>query len=54
VCLGVRDPSRVAEQLRARGIDVDSRPGTGIRMSLHPCNLHDEVDRVLAELRRGV
>jgi selenocysteine lyase/cysteine desulfurase len=54
VCLGVRDPGRVAGQLRARGIDVDSRPGTGIRLSLHPCNLHDEVDRVLAELRRGV
>jgi selenocysteine lyase/cysteine desulfurase len=54
VCLGVRDPGRVAEQLRARGIDVDTRPGTGIRLSLHPCNLRDEVDRVLAELRRGV
>jgi selenocysteine lyase/cysteine desulfurase len=52
MCLGVRDPGRVAEQLRTRGIDVDTRPGTGIRLSLHPCNLHDEVDRVLAELRR--
>jgi kynureninase len=54
VCLGVRDPARIAEQLRARGIDVDTRPGTGIRLSLHPCNLPDEVDRVLAELRRYV
>ncbi|HEX3477024.1 MAG TPA: aminotransferase class V-fold PLP-dependent enzyme [Kofleriaceae bacterium] len=54
VCLGVRDPGRVAEQLRARGIDVDTRPGTGIRLSLHPCNLRDEVDRVLAELRRCI
>lgn len=54
VCLGVRDPDRVAAQLRARGIDVDTRPGTGIRLSLHPCNLRDEVDRVLAELRRDV
>ena len=52
VCLGVPDPRRVAEQLRACGIDVDTRPGTGIRLALHPCNLHDEVDRVLAELRR--
>lgn len=52
VCLGVRDPGRVAEQLRTRGIDVDTRPGTGIRLSLHPCNLHDEVDHVLAQLRR--
>jgi kynureninase len=54
VCLGVRDPGRVAEQLRARGIDVDTRPGTGIRLSLHPCNLPEEVDQVLAELRRFV
>jgi selenocysteine lyase/cysteine desulfurase len=54
VCLGVRDPGRVAEQLRARRIDVDTRPGTGIRLSLHPCNLPDEVDHVVAELRRFV
>jgi selenocysteine lyase/cysteine desulfurase len=54
VCLGVREPGRVAEDLRARGIDVDTRPGTGIRLSCHPCNLHDEVDRVVAELRRYV
>jgi kynureninase len=54
VCLGIRDPGRVAEQLRARGIDVDTRPGTGIRLSLHPCNLPDEVDHVLAQLRRFV
>jgi selenocysteine lyase/cysteine desulfurase len=54
VCLGVREPGRVAEDLRARGIDVDTRPGTGIRLSCHPCNLHDEVDRVVAELRRHV
>jgi len=52
VCLGVREPGRVADELRVRGIDVDTRPGTGIRLSCHPCNLHDEVDRVVAELRR--
>ena len=52
VCLGVRDPARVAGELRDRGIDLDTRPGTGIRLSCHPCNLHDEVDRVLGELRR--
>jgi selenocysteine lyase/cysteine desulfurase len=50
----VREPGRVAEDLRARGIDVDTRPGTGIRLSCHPCNLHDEVDRVVAELQRHV
>lgn len=54
VCLGMREPARVAEELRARGIDVDTRPGTGIRLSCHPCNLEDEVDRVLGELERYV
>ncbi len=52
VCLDVRDPERAASELSALGIDVDTRPGTGIRLSCHPCNLHDDVDRVLAELRR--
>jgi len=50
VCLGVDDPGRVARELRDRGIDVDTRPGTGIRLSCHPCNLEDEIDRVLGEL----
>jgi selenocysteine lyase/cysteine desulfurase len=52
VCLAVRDPASVVDELRMRAIDVDIRPGTGIRLSCHPCNLPDEVDRVLAELRR--
>ena len=52
VCLGVRDPARVASLLRVRGIDIDTRPGTGIRLSLHPCNLPDEVERALFELHR--
>lgn len=52
VCLDVRDPGRAASELRTLGIDVDTRPGTGLRLSCHPCNLHDDIDRVLAELRR--
>jgi len=40
------------EQLRARGSDRRHRPGTGIRLSLTPCNLTRRVDSVLAELRR--
>lgn len=52
VCLAVRDPARVVDELALRSIDVDIRPGTGIRLSCHPCNLPEEVDRVLAELRR--
>lgn len=52
VCLGVREPERVASDLRTQRIDVDTRPGTGIRLSCHPCNLHDDIDHVLTELRR--
>lgn len=50
--LTVRDPSRVASELRERGIDVDTRPGTGIRLSAHPCNTVEDCERVLAELAR--
>lgn len=52
VCLALPEPARVAEELRARSIDVDIRPGTGIRLSCHPCNLPQEIDRVVGELRR--
>jgi len=50
VCLGVADPRRVVAELSARGIDVDTRPGTGIRASCHPCNTDDDCDRLLAAL----
>jgi kynureninase len=50
VCLGVREPDRVAATLRERGVDVDTRPGTGIRLSSHPCNTEQDIDRVLGEL----
>ncbi|MBA3540451.1 MAG: aminotransferase class V-fold PLP-dependent enzyme [Deltaproteobacteria bacterium] len=50
ICLDVQEPNRVADVLRSRGIDVDTRPGTGIRLSAHPCVTEDDCDRVLAEL----
>jgi selenocysteine lyase/cysteine desulfurase len=50
VCLDVPEPERVVEQLRARCVDVDTRPGTGIRLSAHPCNDEDDCDRALIEL----
>jgi len=50
LCLDVREPARVAAELRERGIDVDTRPGTGIRLSCHPCNTLEDCARVLAEL----
>jgi len=47
VCFAVADPDRRAAALRAQGIDVDTRPGTGVRMSCHPCNTVEECDRAL-------
>ena len=50
VCLEIREPALVAAVLREEGIDVDTRPGTGLRLSCHPCNTEGECDRVLARL----
>lgn len=52
ICLGMREPSRVATELRELGIDVDARPGIGLRLSTHPCNTESDCDRVLEELAR--
>jgi kynureninase len=53
VCLAIPDPARTATELRGQGIDVDTRPGTGLRLSTHPCNTDEDCDRVLAELARN-
>jgi kynureninase len=50
VCFGVDDPEGVAALLRERAIDVDTRPGTGVRMSCHPCVSDGDVARLLDEL----
>lgn len=50
LCLNVRNAARIAAELRERGIDVDTRPGTGIRLSAHPCNTLEDCALVLAEL----
>lgn len=55
VCFSVDSPERLAGELGQRGIDVDTRPGTGIRMSCHPCNTIEDCDRAMhaiAQLRR--
>lgn len=52
VCFAVPDPERRAEALRALGIDVDTRPGTGVRLSCHPCNTVEECDRAIEALAR--
>jgi hypothetical protein len=48
----VSDPSGVAKKLGELAIDVDTRPGTGIRLSAHPCNNESDCDRALEQLAR--
>lgn len=50
ICLGVREPARVARELREVAVDVDSR--LGIRISAHPCNTEADCDRALDQLAR--
>ena len=50
ICLDVPKPAETTLFLRARGIDVDTRPETGIRVSAHPLNTLDECDRLVAAL----
>ncbi len=52
ICLGMREPSRVASEMRDLGIDLDWRPGAGVRLSTHPCNTESDCDRVLEQLAR--
>lgn len=52
VCFSIPEPQRVAAALRERGVDVDTRPNTGVRMSCHPCVTVDDCDRAFAELDR--
>jgi kynureninase len=51
VCLDVPNLERVVGVLGERGIDVDTRPGIGLRISCHPCNTYEDCDRLLAALR---
>lgn len=50
VCVGAERPAETTAFLRARGIDVDTRPDTGVRVSAHPLNSFDECDRLVAAL----
>jgi kynureninase len=54
VCLDVPDPPRVVSALAARGIDVDSRPGAGLRIGPHPCSTEAECAHVFERVRELV
>jgi kynureninase len=51
VCLRVADPVRAVSELRDLGVDADTRPGTGIRFSAHPCNDDHDIAVAVAYLR---
>lgn len=51
VCLRVADPARAVAELRELGVDADTRPGTGIRFSAHPCNTEEDIATAVAYLR---
>jgi kynureninase len=51
VCLRVADPQRAVAELRDIGIDADTRPGTGIRFSAHPCLDEEDIAVAVAYLK---
>jgi kynureninase len=50
IALELADAAATSERLAALGIDVDTRPGSGLRISCHPCNSSEDLDRLLAAL----
>ena len=47
VCLEVEDGTPIVESLADEGIDIDFRPGAGLRLGPHPCVTEHECDRVV-------
>jgi kynureninase len=50
LCFGLEEGASVAERMESLGIDVDYRPGAGVRAAPHPCNTEEECDRVIDAL----
>ncbi len=48
--LPVENPGQIEAALGARGIDVDSRPQAGLRISPHFCNTLEECDQVISAI----
>src|SRR5262249_28898062 len=47
ICLDIPRGEDVVHELEARGIDVDYRPGAGVRVGPHYCHREEECDRVV-------
>ncbi len=52
VCVDVPAPDDAVTALEAEGVDVDARPGAGVRVGPHPAQTEAEMDRVIAALER--
>jgi kynureninase len=50
LCLHVDEASALVARLGELGVDVDSRPGAGLRVSPHPCSTPEECERVISAL----
>jgi kynureninase len=54
ICVDVPGGEAIVDELEARGIDVDHRPGAGIRIAPHFCHREDECDRVIDALAEAI
>jgi kynureninase len=52
ICVAAAQPREVAAALRTRGIDIDTRPGTGLRVSPHALTTPAEIALFVDELSR--
>jgi kynureninase len=52
LCFDLEDGRAIVERMDALGIDVDTRPGAGVRAAPHPCSTEEECDRVIDTLAR--
>jgi kynureninase len=52
LCFDMDEGPSVVERMASLGIDIDTRPGAGVRVAPHPCNTEEECDRVVDELAR--
>lgn len=54
VCVEILDGMKAVERLAAQSIDVDFRPGAGVRIGPHVCCTEDECDRVVDALAEAI
>lgn len=52
VCIDVPEAKQLVLHLESEGIDIDARPGAGIRLGPHACATEDECDAVIRSVAR--